>query len=185
MSGCRQFNELNDSPERGWEWHHYLPQCIFGDTKLGIWLTKRQHAVATAYQTLAFQYCCLFGAHLNYLPPPLHSLVIGIYRQRAKDIGTKNVQTGHLDRIRELRDPVLLVKNGQKLGQRNIDSGLWASLRTPEHQSMAGKLSAKILHSQRWMCTVTGKVSTPGGLSSWQKARNISTMCRVRLTQGG
>jgi hypothetical protein len=36
-------------------------------------------------------------------------------------------------------------------------------------------------HAQRWQCTETGHISTPCGLSSWQKARNIDTKNRVRI----
>jgi hypothetical protein len=40
---------------------------------------------------------------------------------------------------------------------------------------------ARKQHSQKWRCTVTGHVSTPCGLSSWQKARSIDTKNRVRV----
>ena len=40
---------------------------------------------------------------------------------------------------------------------------------------------AKELNSQRWMCTVTGFVTSPGSLSHYQKARGIETINRVRV----
>ena len=43
------------------------------------------------------------------------------------------------------------------------------------------KEGAKKQHSQRWMCTVTGYITTPGPLSIYQKKRNIDTSNRVRL----
>jgi hypothetical protein len=45
----------------------------------------------------------------------------------------------------------------------------------------ACKKGAKTTLSQRWMCTETNHISTPGGLSNYQKARNIDTTKRVRL----
>lgn len=44
-----------------------------------------------------------------------------------------------------------------------------------------GKESAKKQHVQRWMCTVTGYVTTPAPLSRYQKARGIDPSNRIRL----
>jgi hypothetical protein len=41
--------------------------------------------------------------------------------------------------------------------------------------------NSEATNSQRWQCLVTGFVSSPGGLSSYQKARGIETSSRVRL----
>lgn len=174
---------MNDLPEKGWEWHHTLPRCMFGNTPPGIWLTQKQHAIATAYQTLAFNHCCLYGTHLKLLPKKLLNLVLPIYRQRARNQGVKNVESGHLDFARSLRDPEKLVNLGERLGNLNVESGFLESLRTPNHQREAGRKSAQKLHAQRWMCTVTGKISTPGGLSSWQNARGIDTKHRVKVSE--
>lgn len=83
LEGCRNFNELNDLPEKGWEWHHTLPRCIFGDQPLGLWLTKEQHALATLLQSLTFNRCCLFGEQLNLLPYAWRSLGKAIYSKGA------------------------------------------------------------------------------------------------------
>jgi hypothetical protein len=45
----------------------------------------------------------------------------------------------------------------------------------------AQKRGARTLHSQRWMCTVSGYVSTSGPLSRYQKARGIDTSNRIRI----
>ena len=37
------------------------------------------------------------------------------------------------------------------------------------------------VHAQRWRCLETGHVSSPCGLSSWQRARGIDTSLRERL----
>ena len=68
LEGCRIFNELNALPEKGWEWHHTLPQCLFGDQPFGLWLTKEQHAIASVLQSYAFGTCCVTGWMKKDLP---------------------------------------------------------------------------------------------------------------------
>ena len=68
LQGCRDFNELNGLPEEGWEWHHTLPQCLFGDQPFGLWLTKEQHAIASVLQSYAFGTCCVTGWMKQHLP---------------------------------------------------------------------------------------------------------------------
>jgi len=41
--------------------------------------------------------------------------------------------------------------------------------------------NAKILNAQRWQCLVTGKVSTPGPLTLWQRTRGIDTKQRKQI----
>jgi hypothetical protein len=53
-----------------------------------------------------------------------------------------------------------------------------------ELQRELGKRGAVVLHSQRWMSThpdFESYVSTPGGLSRWQRSRGIDTSYRVKL----
>jgi hypothetical protein len=45
-----------------------------------------------------------------------------------------------------------------------------------------GVKNANRLNSTRCQCLVTGKISTPAGLTSWQRARGINTNLRVKLT---
>jgi len=55
----------------------------------------------------------------------------------------------------------------------------------PELQRELGKLGAAVMHAQRWQNThpdFEPYVSTPGGLSHWQRKRNIDTSYRVKLT---
>jgi hypothetical protein len=48
---------------------------------------------------------------------------------------------------------------------------------TPEKASERGRTTT----SQKWKCLVTGFVSNPGGLASYQKARGIDPSMRVRV----
>jgi hypothetical protein len=47
----------------------------------------------------------------------------------------------------------------------------------------AGKIGSKNTNSQKWKCLVTGHISNPGGLSRYQKYRNIDVSQRVRLDE--
>lgn len=55
------------------------------------------------------------------------------------------------------------------------------SKRSREEMGRIGVLGGQALASQRWQCTVTGYVSTPAGLSNYQKKRGIPTHKRVRI----
>ena len=64
----------------------------------------------------------------------------------------------------------------------------WVRGRDPElmlviakHLIPGNPRAAAAQHSQRWRCLVTDKVSTPCGLSKWQKARGIDTKLRERV----
>jgi hypothetical protein len=81
-------------------------------------------------------------------------------------------------------------KIGGKIGGKKCkELGLGIHGRTKEqikkHNSKAGKIGgikgAKSQHKQRWKCLVTGFISTPCGLSSYQKARGIDKSMRIRL----
>jgi hypothetical protein len=50
--------------------------------------------------------------------------------------------------------------------------------RTPEQRSESAKKGS----SQRWQCTETGFITSPGNLSRYQKARCIDTSKRVKLS---
>ena len=58
-------------------------------------------------------------------------------------------------------------------------SGLFAM--TAEQKSEKNKKAGKTTSSQKWKCTVTGYISTPAGLSNYQRAKGIDTSKRVRI----
>ena len=82
---CVRYNHENDIDPHHYEmeWNHFLPKSIFGDQPLGQWLLKKQHAIASALQTLAFRRNCLFATHKNYLPEPLLQLAWPFYCERS------------------------------------------------------------------------------------------------------
>ncbi len=87
LEGCRNFNELNDLPEKGWEWHHTLPQCLFGDQPIGLWLTKEQHAKASVLQSYAFGVCCVTGMMKKHLPEGWKKSVTFWLVQQSRRVG--------------------------------------------------------------------------------------------------
>jgi len=87
-----------------------------------------------------------------------------------------------------------------KGGKKTYELGLGVHARTKEQMAEQGKINYELglglatvskeqmrenikkVNSQKWMCLVTGYVSNPGGLNSYQKARGIDRSKRVRLS---
>jgi len=91
VNKCVADNWANDIDPAHYEmeWNHFLPQCIFGDWPIGHWLMKRQHAIASALQTLAFKKNCMFGWHKQYLPQILLDMCWPLYCRASRDTGQK------------------------------------------------------------------------------------------------
>jgi len=110
------------------EWNHFLPQCIFGDQPLGQYLSLKQHAIATALQTLAFEHKCLCGWHKKYLPLPLINLVGEFYVKAGQKVGQENVQfsRGICDPATHLLPQVVEAKrqNGIKISKKFIEQSI-------------------------------------------------------------
>jgi hypothetical protein len=62
--------------------------------------------------------------------------------------------------------------------QRSESAKRGKSNMTPHQRSEASKKGS----SQRWKCTETGFITSPGSLSNYQKARGIDTSKRVRVS---
>ena len=89
---CVRDNQANDIDPHHYEmeWNHTLPQCLFGDWPIGQYLTLRQHAIASALQTLAFKKNCMFGWHKKDLPDILVELAWPYYTRMCSGTGKKN-----------------------------------------------------------------------------------------------
>lgn len=146
------------NPEDGvWEDAHWpVPKCL-GGTKT-IPLLKEHHAVQGVLQSEEWNHPCIFSWERAYL-------------------------TGHLlDRYSHW----MRVKN--KKARASVPDVTVAehcshmrSRRTHEGFVAAGKSGARSLHNQRWRCTVTGFVTTPGPLTQWQRKRGIDPTNRERV----
>ena len=92
-------------------------------------------------------------------------------------LGVHNLTREQLIEIGKKTPKEQLIQNGKKV----YELKLGAHSLTRKQLIENGRKGAIITQSQKWQCTVTGHVSTPGGLSSYQKARNINTSNRIRI----
>jgi hypothetical protein len=77
--------------------------------------------------------------------------------------------TEQLKKARESRSMECKIRAGRKAGLKQS--------REVKRQNASKQ------HRQRWKCTVSGYISSPCGLSSYQRARGIPTTCREKLAQ--
>ena len=94
---CERENYINDIDPVHYEmeWNHFWPQCIFGNWPVGNWLTVKQHAIASALQTLVYKENCMFGWHKNSLPPELLALAWPYYCEARVKSGTRGAAIVH------------------------------------------------------------------------------------------
>lgn len=180
---CVEYNKQHDIDPHHYEmeWNHFLPQCIFGDQPIGQWLLLRQHSIASALQTLAFRQNCLCGWHKKHLPVTLIALAWPYYCRRQsltlKSTHRKNTINGksllglqHAQRLHENKDTT-----GKSLVAIALNEKIHA-----EKDEQGRSLLAMRVNSQKWECLVTGKITSAGPLTRWQKARGIDTSLRIR-----
>jgi general stress protein YciG len=100
-------------------------------------------------------------------------------KKGGKIIGAKNKENkiGYMGRTKEQ-----MTENGKKGGKRCYELGLGVHGLTFEERSNNSKKSVKKTNSQKWMCLETGYITNAGALSKYQKARNIDTSKRVRVS---
>jgi len=86
VNKCVRNNWINDIDPHHYEmqWNHWLPKAVFPDLPLGQWLTLRQHAIASALQTLALREKCLCAWHKKHLPKELSRLAWPYYCEASK-----------------------------------------------------------------------------------------------------
>jgi hypothetical protein len=108
--------------------------------------------------------------------------------ERARSLGLKHVASGHLDRIRQLIDPVKRSERSRELGKRtgpisgrrHAESGHCKRI---AHLGglVTGKMAAEKLNTTQWLCMVTGKISTKGPLTMYQKSLGIDPRLKARV----
>jgi general stress protein YciG len=70
---------------------------------------------------------------------------------------------------------------GKKTAQKNKELGLGFFSFDKEELSKNGKKGSKNTNTQKWMCLVTGYITTSGPLTMYQKKRGIDKSKRIRL----
>jgi hypothetical protein len=88
---CVRENYENDIDPAHYEmeWNHFWPKSIFGDWPVGQFLTVRQHAIASALQTLVFRENCMCAWHKSYISAKLLELAWPYYCIFAKKNAVK------------------------------------------------------------------------------------------------
>ena len=188
---CEKLNWANDTDPHhyGMEWHHILPQCLFGNQPIGAWLTLRQHAIASCLQSIALRKVCLCPWHHQHTPEWLWELMLEATEAERKVIARKgfdaveNFPTVGGIAVRD-RSLGIFSLTEEERKERSRRAGATARDKkagihggTPEERK---EWSAKAL-SVKFRCLVTGHISNGAGLSSWQRARNIDTSLKERL----
>jgi len=182
------------------EWNHFLPKCVFGDQPIGQWLTLKQHAIATALQTLALKKCCLFGSHLSLLPEKLHELVYPgfvarsvengkkVGKVRGEILGRENVilQRGFLDPANKELVRAGSIKGGRKTGplegRKNVEEGrgIWDPSNQQKRSEWASKGGTNV-NKQKWKSTKDGYISTACGVATHNIARGWDSAAKVQI----
>jgi hypothetical protein len=194
---CLEFYEEGGwSPEKGWEEAHYPAPENKGNST--IWMQHDHHQVQGLWQSKEYGQCCFFSGHakrfLKHGP-----FVSGwfelwdIYDKYSGENGRKTAELGvgaHGRSAEQMKEDTR--KGGIKAAELGVGAHapdmaskgrtkqveLGVGVHAPGVRSNAGKTTT----SQKWMCLVTGHISTPGGLSHWQRARGIDTSKRIKLS---
>ena len=91
-----------------------------------------------------------------------------ILRKGGLTTGRRNAQTGRMREVQKLRSREDLVAQGKKIGLKAKETGLIL-----EAQKKANKT--------KFICLVTGKITTSGPLAQWQRKRGIDTSLKLKF----
>ena len=97
----------------------------------------------------------------------------------AKSLGGKSASREDKSLAGKSGDPRKKAKGGAKSGGHNGNQNVELGRGAMNCENR--RKGAKAQHSMRVRCLITGKVSTPCGLSNYQRARNIDTTLRERV----
>ena len=169
--------------------HDPLPKCMEGFSTKKVWLCD--HIVQGLLQSEEFNRPCICGMTrdrdlkvLEKYYPEYLDLYDKWWREGQRRAAQKSVEVRRANQI-GLFDPDRPYYEKQREGSKKVGNDNVKLLRgwfDPEVHQKASQNGAKTQHQQRWMCTVTGYVTTPAPLSRYQKARGIDTSNRIKLT---
>ena len=91
-----------------------------------------------------------------------------ILRKGGLTTGRRNAQTGRMKEVQKLRPREDLVAQGKKIGLKAKETG-----QILEAQKKANKT--------KFICLVTGKITTSGPLAQWQRKRGIDTSLKLKF----
>ena len=166
--------------------HHKLPRCLGGSNdssnlvELSLYEHAEVHALEFINGGIQFDMRNPFWPVLQAENPVLSEKVREENSRRmsvkGKVIGERSKEEGF-----GIFAPGMASLGGQICGRLNSENGHCARI---AHLGgiAAGPAAAKRINSTRWKCTVTGKISTPGPLTTYQKARGIDPSNRIQIT---
>jgi hypothetical protein len=137
------------------EWNHFLPKTVFGDWPVGQYLLLKQHAIASALQTLAFKTLCHCGWHKKYMPEELWVLCQvhqGSFKGKRHTLNAKQKISNSLQGVERSE------KTLQKMSESQTEA-----------------------KNRKYVCLLTGRISNDSGLTRYQQARGIDTSLRQLL----
>ena len=110
-----------------------------------------------------------------------HEMGVGVHglpKEKKIEIGkrSREFKTGLFGRSEEKRK-----EDSKKAGKKSHEMGVGVHSLTKEQLSENGKRGGKSAASQRWQCTVTGHITSPGALTKYQNARGIDPSNRRRV----
>lgn len=85
------------------------------------------------------------------------------------------------DRMNTLQGKEIAIKGGKISGKITYENKIGVHGRSKQKMIEDGRKGAITTHAQRWKCTVTSHVSTPGPLTLYQKSRGIDPSNRIRI----
>lgn len=181
--------------------HHIVPRSRGGTNdptnlvELSLYEHAEIHAIDFINGGIHFDMRNPFWPVLQAENPELAEKVRKERSKRSKEVGERNRDTGFLDHLHEdcrLQQKAIFGltseqlseqgKRGGKLGGktqglRNVENGHLDRIKTTETCAKGGQVTSSL----RFMCTVTGHISTPGGLSNYQKKRGIDRSSRIQI----
>ena len=93
----------------------------------------------------------------------------------------QNAKTGYYSEESHKKSKKTRTENGSLAKAGRAGGSISGRRHSREHMREMGVLGGLALSTQRWQCTVTGYISTPAGLSNYQKKRGIPKHKRVRI----
>jgi hypothetical protein len=167
--------------------HHKLPRSKGGTdhpsnlVELTLYEHAELHAIDFVNGGIHFDMRNPFWKVLQAKNPELASKVRAENARRmsvkGKEIGRRSKEEGF-----GIFAPGMASLGGKICGRMNAESGHCAKIARLGGLA-AGSDAAARLNTQRWKCTVTGHISTPGPLTNYQRARGIDPSNRVLITQ--
>jgi hypothetical protein len=184
-----------------WEDAHYpIPRCKGGTATVKLW--RSDHAIQGLLQSEEYDHPCIWGDELQWLPSDYHELFKKWYRRSKQNaqaaLPVEVLRRGALamreamteeefKRQREQATETLLQNNSDHFSvmgkkARDMEPYEVKAQRAKSIPDEARRRACAKTNAKRYRCLITGKISTPGPLTRYQKARNIDPSLRELVT---